>query len=38
LIATLKVLQIDSPALAQFRREAARLDILDRDPITGRAR
>jgi hypothetical protein len=37
-IATLKVLQIDSPALAQFRREAARLDILDRDPITGRAR
>ena len=35
-IATLKVLQFDSPTLAQFRREAVRPDILDRDPITGR--
>ena len=36
--ATLRVLRPDSPAFAQWRREEARLDPADRDPVTGESR
>ena len=36
--ATLKVLRYDSPSFAHFRREQARLDARERDPITGSTR
>lgn len=36
-IATLKVLQPDSPAFAQFRRGQIQLDARDRDPVTGKS-
>ena len=35
--ATLRVLQYNSPSFAQFRREAARMDARDRDPVTGKS-
>jgi len=36
-VATLRVLQPDSPAFAQFRRGQAQLDARDRDPVTGKS-